>query len=141
MVTLDLKTGAIGPYINIWNGSGASAPEGPHIYNKDGYYYLLIAEGGTGSGHIVTTGRSKNINGPYESSPHNPVLTNAKSTHYFQNTGHADLFQHSDDNWWAVALSVSQVPDRSYPMGRETVLTPVAWKMESGQFSPKSVPT
>jgi hypothetical protein len=43
--------------------------------------------------------------------------------------------------WWAVALSARQVPDGSYPMGRETVLTPVAWEMESGQFSPKSVPT
>ncbi|PMD63853.1 glycoside hydrolase family 43 protein [Hyaloscypha bicolor E] len=117
MVTLDLKTGAIGPYINIWNGSGASAPEGPHIYNKDGYYYLLIAEGGTGSGHMVTTGRSKNINGPYES----------------------NLFQHSDDNWWAVALSVRQVPDGSYPMGRETwpVFTKVSANMNSWHLEPE----
>lgn len=128
MVTLDLKSGATGPYVNIWNGTGASAPEGPHIYKKDGYYYLLIAEGGTGSGHMVTMGSSKNITGPYESAPYNPVLTNANSTHYIQNTGHADLFQDSDDNWWAVALSVRQGPDGSYPMGRETVLTPVTWK-------------
>ncbi|KAE9368107.1 glycoside hydrolase family 43 protein [Stipitochalara longipes BDJ] len=128
MVTLDLETGAIGPYINIWNGTGASSPEGPHIYKKDNYYYLLIAEGGTGSGHMATIGRSRNITGPYESNPHNPVLTNANTTHYFQNTGHADLFQDADDNWWAVALSVRQGPDGSYPMGRETILTPVTWK-------------
>jgi beta-xylosidase len=97
MVTLDSETGAIGPYINIWNGTGASSPEGLHIYKKDDCYYLLIAESGTGSGHMATIGRAKNISGPYESAPHNPVLTNANTTQFFQSVGHADLFQDSDD--------------------------------------------
>lgn len=26
--------------------AGANLPESPHIYKKDGWYYLLIAEGG-----------------------------------------------------------------------------------------------
>ncbi|TVY84292.1 Non-reducing end alpha-L-arabinofuranosidase BoGH43A [Lachnellula suecica] len=132
MLPVDLKTGEVGETISIWNGTGASSPEGPHIYRKDGYYYLLIAEGGTGSGHRATIARAKNISGPYESDPANPVLTNSNTTAYFQNVGHADLFQDRNENWWAVALSVRQGPDGSYPMGRETVLTPVTW--EEGEW-------
>lgn len=132
MLPVDLQTGEVGETVNIWNGTGASAPEGPHIYRKDGVYYLLIAEGGTGSGHMVTMARATNISGPYEPHPHNPVLTNANTTSYFQNVGHADLFQDSHGNWWAVALGVRQGPDGSYPMGRETVLTPVTW--EEGEW-------
>jgi beta-xylosidase len=90
MVTLNLETGVIGPYINIWNGTGASSPEGPHVYKKDDYYYLLIAEGGTGSGHMATIARAKTTSGLYESAPHNPVLTSANTTQFFQNVGHAD---------------------------------------------------
>lgn len=56
------------------------APEGPHLYRKDGWYYLLAAEGGTGLGHSVIMARSKNLTGPYESNPANPVLTNANTT-------------------------------------------------------------
>ncbi|KUJ07197.1 uncharacterized protein LY89DRAFT_767043 [Mollisia scopiformis] len=130
--TLDIETGSVGEIINIWNGTGGSSPEGPHIYRKDGYFYLMIAEGGTGSGHMATIARSQNILGPYDSNPHNPVLTAVNSTRYFQDVGHADLFQDGDDNWWAVALSVRQAPDGSYPMGRETTLTPVTW--EEGQW-------
>ena len=132
MFTLDLKSGAAGPVRNIWNGTGASAPEGPHIYHRDGYYYLLIAEGGTGAGHMVSMARSKSIDGPYTSNPNNPVLTNANSTSYFQNLGHADLFQDRRGKWWAVALSVREGVVGSYPMGRETVMTPVTW--ERGQW-------
>jgi beta-xylosidase len=127
MFTLDLLTGAMGHISNIWNGTGSSAPEGPHIYKKDSYYYLMIAEGGTGSGHMVTMSRAKNISGPYDPCPRNPVLTNGGADFYFQNLGHADLFRDSTGEWWAVALSVRQGPDGSYPMGRETVLTPVTW--------------
>ncbi|KAH6690769.1 beta-xylosidase [Leptodontidium sp. MPI-SDFR-AT-0119] len=137
MFTLDLKSGAVGPVRNIWNGTGASAPEGPHIYHRDGWYYLLIAEGGTGAGHMVSMARTQSIDGPYTSSPSNPVLTNANSTSYFQNLGHADLFQDRYGKWWGVALSVRQGPDGSYPMGRETVMTPVTWKRgEWPVFSP-----
>lgn len=53
------------------------APEGPHIYIKDDWYYLVIAEGGTGLNHMVTAARSRNLTGPYESNPANPMLTAA----------------------------------------------------------------
>ncbi|KAH8601518.1 glycoside hydrolase family 43 protein [Bisporella sp. PMI_857] len=129
-IDVNLRTGAVGKEVNIWNGTGESAPEGPHIYRRDGYYYVLIAEGGTGHGHRVTMGRSKDIDGPYEGHPRNPVLTNVNTTSYFQNVGHADLFQDRRGKWWAVALAVREGPDGSYPMGRETVLTPVTGEAE-----------
>ncbi|KAK5653367.1 hypothetical protein OQA88_9059 [Cercophora sp. LCS_1] len=129
----NLDTGAVGDWQIIWNGTGGMAPEGPHVYRRDGWYYLLAAEGGTGLGHMVTMARSKNITGPYESNPANPVLTNANTTSLFQTVGHADLFQDettSDDNpvRWGVALSTRSGPNYiNYPMGRETVLTAVTW--------------
>ena len=59
----------------IWRGTGGRYPEGPHIYKKDGYYYLLISEGGTEIAHKLTIARSKKIDGPYESCPRNPIFT------------------------------------------------------------------
>ncbi|KAK4241790.1 Non-reducing end alpha-L-arabinofuranosidase BoGH43B [Achaetomium macrosporum] len=124
----NLETGETGEWRIIWNGTGGMAPEGPHIYRKDGWYYLPAAEGGTGLGHMVTTARSKSISGPYESNPANPVLTNANTTSYFQTVGHHDLFHDRNGNWWAVALSTRSGPEYlHYPMGRETVMTAVSW--------------
>ncbi|KAF9529461.1 arabinofuranosidase [Crepidotus variabilis] len=127
--TANLDTGEIGEWTNIWNGTGGQAPEGPHIYLNDGYYYLMVAEGGTGLGHFETMARSKAIGGPFEVNPANPILTNANTTNYFQTVGHADLFQDASGNWWSVALSTRGGPSfLNYPMGRETVLAPVTWK-------------
>ncbi|KAK1505763.1 beta-xylosidase [Colletotrichum abscissum] len=124
----DLNTGKVGEWRTIWNGTGGMAPEGPHIYRKDGYYYLLAAEGGTGLGHMVTMARSKSIGGPYQSNPLNPVLTNANTANYFQTVGHADLLQDASGNWWCVALGTRSGPEwRNFPMGRETVMTSVTW--------------
>lgn len=61
----------------LWQGDGGRYPEGPHIYKKDGYYYLLISEGGTELAHRLTIARSRNIEGPYESNPNNPLLPTA----------------------------------------------------------------
>ncbi|KAF5320646.1 hypothetical protein D9611_013748 [Ephemerocybe angulata] len=134
----DLEKGTVGELKLVWKGTGGTAPEGPHIYKKDGWYYLLAAEGGTGLEHMVTISRSKNINGPFEQNPANPVLTNTNTTSYFQTIGHSDLFQDHAGNWWAVALSTRGGPEYlHFPMVRETVLTPVTWKQgEWPVFSP-----
>jgi beta-xylosidase len=126
---IDLDTGALGPAINLWNGTGWPWPEGPHLYKKDGYYYLLIAEGGTETNHSVSMARSRHIDGPYVSYEHNPVLTARGTNEYFQTVGHADLFQDTNGNWWGIALATRSGPEwEIYPMGRETVLFPVTWK-------------
>jgi beta-xylosidase len=130
---MNIDTGAMGPIVELWNGTGGVWPEGPHIYKKDGWYYLLIAEGGTGTDHAVTMARARNITGKYEASPFNPHLTNRGTSEYFQTVGHADLFQDNNGAWWSVALATRLGQNgTSFPMGRETVLTPVTW--EDGEW-------
>ena len=83
----------------IWNGTGGRYAEGPHIYKKDGWYYLLISEGGTELGHKVTIARSRYIDGPYQGNPANPILTHANESGQsspIQGTGHADLVEGTD---------------------------------------------
>ncbi|KXH42588.1 beta-xylosidase [Colletotrichum simmondsii] len=127
-VTVNLETGETGEQTTIWNGTGGSTPESPHMYKKDGFYYLLVAEGGTYLGHMVTIARSLHIDGPYESFSGNPILTNRNTTEYFQSVGHADLFQDSQGQWWGVALAMRlNFQPLAVPMGRETSLFPVTW--------------
>ncbi|KAI0138903.1 glycoside hydrolase family 43 protein [Hypoxylon sp. NC0597] len=129
----NLETGEVGEWETVWNGTGGTAPEGPHIYLKDGWYYLLAAEGGTGLEHMVTMARSRTIQGPYQANDANPVLTNSNTTNYFQTVGHADIFHDAVGNWWGVALSTRSGPEYSYyPMGRETVMVPITWA--NGKF-------
>ncbi|KAJ7250981.1 xylosidase : arabinofuranosidase [Mycena rebaudengoi] len=126
--TINLDTGVLGPATQLWNGTGNTNPEGPHIYKKDGWYYLLIAEGGTALGHEVTMARSRNITGTYIGFAGNPVLTNKNTDEYFQTIGHADLFQDAAGNWWMCALATRSGPEfTNYPMGREMVVTPATW--------------
>ena len=106
-------------------------PEGPHIYKKDGYYYLLLAEGGTEHGHHVNILRSKSLFGPYESNPANPILShfNMKMQNSnIQGLGHADLVQAPDGSWWMICLGYRTSGYLQHVMGRETMLAPVKWE-------------
>ncbi|KAI7236672.1 glycoside hydrolase family 43 protein [Hortaea werneckii] len=127
---IDLNTGELeyDPVI-LWNGTGGQAPEGPHVYYKDDYYYLMIAEGGTGIGHMETIARSRSLQDEYyHAYEGNPIVTNANTSAYFQTVGHADLFQDRKGQWWGVALSTRSGPEYEvFPMGRESVLAPVTW--------------
>lgn len=114
----------------IWNGTGGRHPEGPHLYKKDGWYYLLISEGGTEYGHKVTIARSRSIEGPYESNPANPILTHInKNAQYslIQGTGHADFVEAADGSWWVVCLAFRPQSGSHHLLGRETFLAPVRW--------------
>ena len=116
---------------NIWDGDGDSSPEGPHIYKKDGFYYLMIAEGGTEMGHKVNIARSKNIDGPYTSCPMNPILTQKRkesASSLIQGAGHPDLVQAPDGSWWMVYLAFRNSAGKQlHTLGRETCLAPVRW--------------
>jgi len=114
----------------IWRGTGGRYPEGPHIYKKDGWYYLLISEGGTEYGHKVTIARSKNIYGPYDSNPANPILTHINAITQqspIQGTGHADIVEANDGSWWMVFLAFRPQSGLHHLLGRETFLAPVRW--------------
>jgi xylan 1,4-beta-xylosidase len=129
---IDIETGQkLSDTRLIWTGSGGKFPEGPHLYKINDYYYLMCAEGGTEYGHMETIARSRSPYGPYESSPHNPILTHRSSDYPIQATGHADLVEEQDGSWWAVFLGIRPV---GYPyhhhLGRETYLAPVQWTEE-----------
>lgn len=117
----------------IWDGTGGRHPEAPHLYKKDGYYYLMIAEGGTEVGHMVTIARSRSPYGPYESNPDNPILFHwrkAAQSNPIQGTGHADLVEAHDGSWWMVNLAFRPTSGNNHHLGRETFLAPVEWNKE-----------
>jgi xylan 1,4-beta-xylosidase len=106
--------------------------EGPHIFRKDGYYYLSCAEGGTAEGHSQVILRSKSVTGPYEANPANPILTQrglpSDRANPITSAGHAQLVTTPDGKWWATFLAVRPYADDFYSTGRETFLMPVRWE-------------
>jgi alpha-N-arabinofuranosidase len=114
----------------VWKGTGGRYPEGPHLYKIGGRYYLMISEGGTEYGHMVTIARSSSPWGPFEPCPRNPILTHRDTplSQPIQGTGHADLVEDAEGNWWMVFLAFR--PQGGFywqHLGRETFLAPVRW--------------
>lgn len=109
-------------------GIGLAHPEGPHLFRRGDWYYLLLAEGGTERGHTVTIHRSTSARGPFEPHPSNPILSHRSTTHPVQNTGHADLVE-TDDGWAMVFLGVRPVGPTPgfHVLGRETFIAGVRW--------------
>lgn len=117
----------------LWRGCcGGVWAEGPHIYKKDGYYYLMISEGGTAYEHAIAVAISKEITGPYQNNPRNPVLSHRQLSydHPITGVGHADLVELQDGRWYAVALGWRLVDGLHGILGRETFLLPVTWETE-----------
>ncbi len=106
--------------------------EGPHIFKKDGFYYLICAEGGTAEKHSEVVFKSKNVNGPYAPFEGNPILTQRDLSPDRKDpitcTGHADLVETQNGAWWAVFLGCRPYADDYFNTGRETFLAPVTWK-------------
>jgi len=129
---IDIETGKLlTEGKKVWNGTGGRYAEGPHIYKKDGFYYLMAAEGGTEEAHSETIARSHNIWGPYTDNPANPILAHANAAgqgNPIQGVGHADIIQAHDDSWWIVFHGYRTVSDKAHHiLGRETCLAPVTW--------------
>ncbi len=119
----------IGKRFNIFKGSSLGLTEGPHLYKKDGFYYLLTAEGGTEYGHAATVARSKTITGNYELSPIHPFISSRDyKEYYLQKCGHADLVQTKEGNWLAVFLTARPLSMHGICiLGRETAIETVEW--------------
>jgi alpha-N-arabinofuranosidase len=139
IVEFDVATNKVisSPEIIINGGTDISQKpvwiEGPHIFKKDGFYYLIAAEGGTDVNHSEVVFRSKNVLGPYESYAQNPILTqrnldpNRKDP--VTSTGHADFVEDTNGNWYAVFLGCRPYEAGFYNTGRETFMVPVSWEM------------
>lgn len=121
-VTLLLDEGAVRQARNI---------EAPHIYKVNGFYYLIIAEGGTDFNHAVTVFRSKNITGPYETAPKNPIITSRHlgNNYAIQCIGHADFIETQNGEWYTVLLGTRPYGGASYAnLARETFIAPLTWE-------------
>lgn len=147
-VNLD-QGGIIGDWHRVTTGfTTRGCAEAPQIYKHDGYYYLLIAAGGTGYAHGVEIGRSKTILGPYEPNPTGePIITSAPQ-HLFslgdpdaghfemynpnslmQKAGHGSLVQTQTDEWYITHLMSRPLPETTLnPLGRETSLQKMVWR-------------
>ncbi|MDP3953119.1 MAG: glycoside hydrolase family 43 protein, partial [Microbacterium sp.] len=113
----------------IWRGTGGAHAEGPHVFARDGWWYLIAAEGGTGPGHMVTIARSRAVNGPFEPARNNPILTHRSTALPVQATGHGDMVELADGTWAMVHLGIRQRGSfpRWHTNGRETFLVGVDW--------------
>jgi len=148
----------VGPVKNIYAGTELGVVEGPHLYRRQGWYYLLTAEGGTFYEHAVTLARSRNIDGPYETLPGNPLLTAwQQPTDGLQRSGHASLVETQNGDWYMVHLCGRPLEwsgphaDRQNgvyeglhcPLGRETGLQRIVWRdddwpeLEGGGNAPR----
>ena len=130
---IDLKEmKLVGERAILGTGSMANshAPEGPHLYKKDGWYYLMIAEGGTEHMHAVTISRSREVFGPYENYQGNPILTHRHLGRNYPicNVGHGDLVELPDGSYYMVMLASRLMDGYHKILGRETFLVPVEWE-------------
>ena len=137
----------------IFKGTEAKLTEAPHLYRMNGYYYLLTAEGGTTYAHVATLARSKEIDGPYEVHPENPLITTRhQATNPLQKAGHASIVHTHTDEWYLVHLmgrpligdgnsggvggrngeisdTEKELMNRGYcPLGRETSIQKLEWR-------------
>lgn len=129
-----------GPYFANQQLGPVNNFEGPHLYRKDGLYYLMLSHGGTSLNHTVSIWMSPSPLGPWEGNPANPILTHrADHPPGLTSTGHADLVQTQNGEWWLVALGVRSETAKS-PMGRETLLAPVDWSGRWPIVSPGTKP-
>ncbi|MDV7137281.1 glycoside hydrolase family 43 protein [Maribacter sp. TH_r10] len=132
---IDLSTGKLlTEGRKVWNGTGGRYSEGPHIYKKDGFYYLMGAEGGTEEAHSETIARSHDIWGPYTDNPANPILAHANAAgqgNPIQGVGHADMIEAHDGSRWVVFHGYRDISGMAggvhHILGRETCLAPVTW--------------
>jgi len=123
------KQKLIGPVHLIFQGTSIGFTEGPHLYKRGGYYYLLVAEGGTGWGHAVTMARSRNLSGPYELHPDVYILTSRHRPDVeLQRAGHADLVETQHGEVYMVHLCGRPLRNRGRcTLGRETAIQRMVW--------------
>ena len=154
----DLKK-LVGPVKNIFRGTDIELTEAPHLYKRNGWYYLMTAEGGTSYAHAVTLARSRNLEGPYEVHPQNPIMTSVRDRDGFnqamktggmistalhdglQKAGHGSRCPWTEDEWILAHLCARPLKGTPYcPLGRETSLQKLIWKEDDWPYAVNGFP-
>lgn len=133
---LDLRL--VGPRHALWHGAVRGAwVEAPHIYEHDGRYHLVGAEGGTERNHAVTAAQADVVTGPYRTDPRSPLLTHRHlgESAAVQNVGHVDVVDTLDGGIAALVLGVRPV-DGHHVLGREVFLVPARWSDAGLELAP-----
>ena len=124
--------GLFGPVRNIYAGTARGLTEAPHLFRRNGWYYLTTAEGGTGYEHAVTLSRSRKIDGPYENHPDLHVMTTKHvPDHPIQRTGHGQYVEGPDGTAWHTFLMGRPAMNNGRAfcaMGRETGIARCIWR-------------
>ena len=135
----------VGPIKNIFKGSARGMVEGPHLYKRDGYYYLFTAEGGTEYAHAETIARSRSLTGPYELMPGSHLVTTIDHPeNYLQRCGHGSICDTPGGE--TVFVHLTSRPMRTSgrsPMGRETAIQTLTWvdgwpRLSQGGVAPQT---
>jgi len=127
------ERGLLGEVTNIYPGTDRGLTEAPHLFKREGWYYLTTAEGGTGYDHAVTMARSRDIRGPYETHPAKHVITTKGTDGPIQRTGHGQYVETHWGRHYHSFLMGRPIPGpdgtgRYCPLGRETGLEEVVWR-------------
>lgn len=151
----DKKKKLVGDSKIIFTGTELGKTEGPNIFYKDGYYYLVVAEAGTKYEHAVTIARAQSLFGPYEVHPENPILSAwSAPKNELQKTGHADFIETDSGEWYMTFLTARPIKregkalleERGFcPLGRETGLAKIEWRngwpyVEGGRIAKTEIP-
>lgn len=111
--------------------------ESPKLIYKDGYYYMTSAQGGTAgspTSHMIVSARSKNVLGPWENSPNNPIVHTYSENDNWWSKGHGTIIDDVNGNWWVVYHAYA---NGYYTLGRQTLLEPIEWTSD-GWYKSKS---
>ena len=123
--------GLLGEAKNIFAGSELGLTEGPHLFQRKGWYYLTVAEGGTGYNHAVTMARSRTIDGPYELHPQTHLITAKDAPDSpLQRAGHGQIVETPEGRVYHTHLCSRPLPGLNKhfsPLGRETAIQECEW--------------
>ncbi len=123
-----MEKGLVGPWKLVFQGSGTNVTEGPHLMKKDGYYYIIAAEGGTGVLHSICVARSRNLWGPYEISPYHPLITSWEQDTPLKKSGHGNFVETDRGEWYMTHLCSRYLDNvQASVLGREAAMQKLEW--------------
>lgn len=113
--------------------------ESPKSTVKNGYHYILVAEGGTAgpaTSHMAVAGRSESPYGPFENSPYNPIVHTANRSEKWWSQGHGTLVDDVDGNWWIMYHGYEK---GFHTLGRQTLMLPIEWTKDNWFRVPEGI--